>query len=118
MSKVQEFTLRAEKMYQQAQSRGEEVYGIKPWYSSVSLIENGTDIAFIGANCFHRCYQAVAESIRLTMSSLAICNFLTTRANNTKLGWMTGIGVIKIYRGERSKSSECSLGAETGVGMP
>ena len=50
MSKVQEFTLRAEKMYEQAQSRGEEVYGIKPWYSSVSLIENGTDIAFIGAN--------------------------------------------------------------------
>ena len=50
MSKVQEFTLRAKKMYEQAQSRGEEVYGIKPWYSSVSLIENGTDIAFIGAN--------------------------------------------------------------------
>ena len=50
MSKVQEFTLRAKQMYEQAQNRGEEVYGIKPWYSSVSLIENGTDIAFIGAN--------------------------------------------------------------------
>ena len=50
MSKVQGFTLRAKQMYEQAQSRGEEVYGIKPWYSSVSLIDNSADIAFIGAN--------------------------------------------------------------------
>ena len=50
MNKVQEFTLRAKQMYEQSQSRGEEVYGIKPWYSSVSLIENGAETVFIGAN--------------------------------------------------------------------
>ena len=50
MKKVTEFTQRAEKMYQAAKSRGEEVYGIKPWYSYASSIENGADVAFIGAN--------------------------------------------------------------------
>lgn len=50
MTKVREFTLRANQMYEEALNRGEEVYGIKPWYSSVRSIENGADIVFLGAN--------------------------------------------------------------------
>ena len=50
MSKVAMFTQRADELQEQAQARGEEVYGTKPWYCSTALIENGASIAFIGAN--------------------------------------------------------------------
>ena len=37
-------------MLVEAESRGEPVYGISPWYCSASIIENGAEVAFIGAN--------------------------------------------------------------------
>ncbi len=34
----------------QAETRGEAVYGISPWYCAARLIEHGARVAFIGAN--------------------------------------------------------------------
>ena len=50
MSVVEEFTHRAEQLHEAAQKRNDEVYGVKAWYSSINLIENGARVAFIGAN--------------------------------------------------------------------
>ena len=44
------FERSAQKMLKEAASRGEPVYGVKPWYCSASLIERGAEVAFIGAN--------------------------------------------------------------------
>ena len=34
----------------QAETRGESVYGISPWYCAARLIEHGARVAFVGAN--------------------------------------------------------------------
>lgn len=47
---IDEFDRRAKEMLKGATTRGEPVYGIKPWYCSVRIIENGAKVAFIGAN--------------------------------------------------------------------
>ena len=50
MDKVNEFTQRAEELHKAAEVRCEELYGLKPWYCSVRLIENGARVVFVGAN--------------------------------------------------------------------
>ena len=47
---VRSFESRAEALLREAESRGEKVHGIKPWYYSARVIESGTKVAFIGAN--------------------------------------------------------------------
>ena len=47
---VRSFESRAEALLTEAESRGEKVHGIKPWYCSARVIESGTKVAFIGAN--------------------------------------------------------------------
>ena len=47
---VRGFERKAEALLKDAQSRGEPVYGIKPWYCSANIIEKGAVVAFIGAN--------------------------------------------------------------------
>ena len=47
---VSKFERRARAILKEAEARGEEVYGIKPWYSSAKAIEDGTKVAFVGAN--------------------------------------------------------------------
>ena len=50
MSKVDEFTRRAASLHKDALARREKIYGMKPWYCQVNLIENGARVAFIGTN--------------------------------------------------------------------
>ena len=50
MSKVDEFTRRAASFHKDALARCEKIYGMKPWYCQVNLIENGARVAFIGTN--------------------------------------------------------------------
>ena len=49
-SVARRFERSALEMLKEAESRGEPVYGVKPWYCSASLIERGAEVAFIGAN--------------------------------------------------------------------
>ena len=44
------FERKAEALLRDAESRGDAVYGMRPWYCSVSIIEKGAEVAFIGAN--------------------------------------------------------------------
>ena len=50
MTKVDELTQRARNICEEAVARGDKVYGMKPWYCSVDIVEDGARIAFIGAN--------------------------------------------------------------------
>ena len=50
LRKVSQFTGGAERIYESARTRGEITYGLKPWYCSAEIIENGADVVFIGAN--------------------------------------------------------------------
>ena len=49
-SVTRRFERSAQELLKEAVSRGEPVYGVKPWYCSASLIEKGAEVAFIGAN--------------------------------------------------------------------
>ena len=48
--KVRQFERRAKKLLEDAKSRGEPVFGIKPWYSAAEIIESGAKVALLGAN--------------------------------------------------------------------
>ena len=43
------FEQQAQQICDQAEARGEAVYGISPWYCAARLIEHGAKVAFIGA---------------------------------------------------------------------
>ena len=45
-----EFEQQARNICNQAETRGEPVYGISPWYCAAGQIEHGARVAFIGAN--------------------------------------------------------------------
>ena len=49
-STARRFEGRAGELLKETEARGEPVYGIKPWYCSASIIEDGAKVAFIGAN--------------------------------------------------------------------
>ena len=44
------FEKKAKELLEEAETRRESVYGIKPWYCSASFIEGGASVAFVGAN--------------------------------------------------------------------
>ena len=50
MDFISKYTKKAEDICIAAECRGENVHGIKPWYSSVRNFHNGANVAFIGAN--------------------------------------------------------------------
>ena len=58
------FESSAQEMLREAESRGELIYGVKPWYCSASLIERGAEVAFVGANPGGRS-QSEADDSRL-----------------------------------------------------